>query len=814
MMHDQPDEGSGQGGDDRIETLIRRMSLAEKCALLVGDSAFTVAGCDRLGVPGWRLSDGPVGVRGMGAGDSLLVPCESALGATWDVELVRDVGVALGLEAADRHVDVLLGPTVNLHRSPLGGRHFECFSEDPELTARLAVAYISGVQSIGVAACAKHFVCNDQEHERRTIDVRVDERTLREVYLVPFEAAVRDADARTVMAAYNYVNGDHCTGHPFLIEQVLKSEWEFEGVVVSDWGAVKETVSAAAGGLDLEMPGPGLRWGGGRLAAAVERGDIAEAAIDDKARRVLRLLDWRGRLPGVTIEADEAGRERPEHRDLARRAAADSMVLVKNDGILPLRRGASVALIGSGVARTALLGGGSASLAPYREVDLLTAVRARWAGEVTHAVGVDLHRSCPTLPWEWLDGRVLVEWFDAAEPGGVAVATEERMAVANAWFAESIPFEGAGSLRLSFRFTPDRTGPARLMGGGFGPTQLFVDGALLTDNEVDGFVAGLGLRGDLRDVELEAGRTYEAVLLAQSPPTDPNPFFYVDVGVAPLDPAAEPDPVRAAVEIAAAADIAVVVVGMNSEWEAEDRDREDLALPMDQDDLVRRVAQANPRTVVVLNCGSPVEMPWIDEVPAVLLAWYPGQEGGAAITDVLVGDVDPGGRMPTTWAHDLRDTPSYQWYPGSGGVESYGEQRLVGHRWYAAKGIAPLIPFGHGLSYTSFEWGEPVLSGEGTDVVVHVPVTNVGHRIGAEVVQVYRAASGDPTDPPLQLVGFAKVRPAPGESVMATVRVGERAFSTFDVTAGTWIVRPGAHELVVAGSAVDHRVTLRHVVPG
>ena len=448
---------------------------------------------------------------------------------------------------------------------------------------------------------------------------------------------------------------------------MLKSEWEFEGVVVSDWGAVEETVSAAVGGLDLEMLGPGLRWGGGRLAAAVERGDIAEATIDDKARRVLRLLDWRGRLPGVTVEADEAGRERPEHRDLARRAAADSMVLVKNDGILPLRPGASVALIGSGVARTALLGGGSASLAPYREVDLLTAFRTAWAGDVTHAVGVDLHRCCPTLPWKWLDGRVVVEWFDAAEPGGVAVATEERVAVANAWFAESVPHKGAGSLRLSFRFTPDRTGPVRIMGGGFGPTQLFVDGALVTDNEVEGFVAGLGLRGGVRDVELEAGRTYEAVLLSRSPPTDPNPFFYVDVGVALLDPAAEPDPIREAVAIASAADIAVVVAGMNSEWEAEDRDREHLALPMGQDEFVRRVAQANPRTVVVLNCGSPVEMPWIDEVPAVLLAWYPGQEGGAAITDVLVGDVDPGGRMPTTWAHDLRDTPSHQWYPGSAG---------------------------------------------------------------------------------------------------------------------------------------------------
>jgi beta-glucosidase len=802
----------GEDDRSRIESLVDRLSLEEKCALLVGDSAFTVAGCERLDIPGWRLSDGPVGVRGMSAGNSLLFPCETALGATWDTGLMGEVGVALGLEAIDRHVDVLLGPTINLHRSPLGGRHFECFSEDPTLTAELAVAYVEGVQSVGVAACAKHLVCNDQEHERRTIDVQIDEQTLREVYLRPFEAAVRTGSVRTVMAAYNYVNGDHCTAHPFLLEEVLKGEWGFDGVVVSDWGAVKATVPPARHGLDLEMPGPGVWWGDGQLFDAVRDGEVPEGAIDDKVRRVLGLLEWRGRLPGTTVEDEEAAEERPAHRRLARRAATDSMVLVKNDGLLPLPPASSVALIGSGVARTALLGGGSASLEPYRRVDLLEAFTARWDGEVTHAVGVDLHRSCPTIPFHWLEGPVRIEWIDGLDLDGEPVLVEERLAVSNAWFAESIPFKGRGSLRLSFTFRPDRGGPARVMGAGFGPARLLVDDELVTDNEVDGFVAGLGLRGGVASVELEAGRLYSATLAAWSHPSDSTPFFYVDVGVAFEGTQDAQQLADEAVTTAAAADIAVVVVGTNSEWEAEDRDRESLALPMDQDELVRRVARANPRTVVVLNVGSPASLPWLDEVSAVLVAWYPGQEGGAAITDVLVGDAEPSGRMPTTWPHELGDTPSYQWYPGAGGVEPYGEGTLVGHRWYETHGIEPLLAFGHGGSYTTFEWGPPLLSGDRADVKVQVPVRNTGDRSGAEVVQVYLGRRDSTSARATRLAGFAKVRLAPGESAVASVVLDERSFSTYDVAARRWHVPSGPFDIVVAASAVDHRATLSHVV--
>src|SRR4051812_43663112 len=304
--------------------------------MVAGADLWSVSGCDRLGIPGWRVSDGPVGVRGRAASKALTLPSPSAMAATWDVQLVEQLGAALGAECADRDVDLLLAPTVNLQRSPRGGRHFEMFSEDPELSARMAVAYISGVQSQGVGACVKHFVANDQEHERFTIDARIDERTLREVHLRPFEAAVKEAGARSVMAAYNFVNGAHACASAELLLDLLKDEWGFDGVVLSDWDAMKATVAPARNGVDVEMPGPGRWWGNGQLEAAVLSGEVEEALVDDKVRRILDFLRWRQRLPGAATSAEARPVERPEHRALARRAAADGMVLLRNDGLLPL----------------------------------------------------------------------------------------------------------------------------------------------------------------------------------------------------------------------------------------------------------------------------------------------------------------------------------------------------------------------------------------------------------------------------------------------------------------------------------------------
>ena len=793
-----------------IDTLVGELTLAEKCALVAGDSPFTVPGLDRLGIPGWRLSDGPVGVRGISMGTGLVLPSTSAIAATWDLDLVEALGAALGDEAVDRSIDVLLGPAINLHRSPRGGRHFEYFSEDPELSARLGVAYIRGVQSRGVAACAKHFVANEQEHERTTIDTIVDERTLREVYLRPFEAAVVDGDVRTLMAAYNFVNGHHACSHPDLLQTILRDEWGFDGLVMSDWGAMKDAVLTANHGLDLEMPGPGRWWGGGALEAAVTAGEVAESSVDDKVTNILRLLDRCGRLPGETFAGDETNIERPEHRALARRAAADAIVLVKNDdSLLPLRAGQSIALIGPGAASTALFGGGSASLTPYRTTNVVDTMRERWDGDVLHEVGIDITRSAPTIPTEWLPDGIDVALF---RPGSdEPIHTDHVDGLLYVWHDDAHGLDRAPVARFEFDVVPDVSGAARIMGSGFGEVVLSVDGATVTDNRVDPFSSRLGFTAGTGTIDLVAGHRHRFVVETRPHGDEPGmPLVLLDVGIAPLPGTDAASAIDAAADAAAAADVAVVVVGSSNEWEAEARDRDDLSLPVGQDELVRRVVAANPRTIVVVNSGGPMLLPWLDDVPAALVAWYPGQEGCAAITDVLVGDAEPGGRMPTTWARDERDTPSFLHYPGEAGEVRYGEERWVGHRWYDARGIDPLIPFGHGGSYTTFEWAAPRVDGTGTKRTIEVDVANTGTRPGSDVVQVYVEPIDPSTARPVRhLAGFAKVHLDPGAHATATVTLDDVAFRRWDVAASKWVVDPGSYDLVVAASAVDLRSRIR-----
>jgi beta-glucosidase len=788
--------------------LVAQMTLEEKCAMVAGEGAWIVPGCERLGIPEWCLSDGPVGARGRAMGPGLVVLGPSAISATWDTALVGEIGVALGIEGNDRKIDVLLAPTVNLHRSPRGGRHFESYSEDPELSSRIGVAYINGVQSQGIGACAKHFVANDQEFERFTIDVDVDERSLREIYLPPFEAAVKEAGVRSVMGAYNFVNGDHACAHPDLLVGVLKEEWGFDGFVVSDWGAIKETVAPALHGLDLEMPGPGRWWGrDGQLKAAVENGEVPEALIDDKVRRIVGFLEWRGRI-GAETDHDEASIDRPEHRELARTAAAASMVLVKNEGsALPLASSGTVALIGPGVAETAMLGGGSASLAPQRTTNVLDSMTERLGDRlVGTAPGIDMRRKAAAVPAEWIgEGGVSFEMYDGIGFDGELFDTHTRASAFNVWFGDNWPKgRDTMSVRLSFEMTPTSTGRHRFCALGFAHAQLFVDDVLVADNDVNRFSGGLGQHGGDGYMDLEAGRTYR-VRMDHAPKERGQWVCTVDVGVELADVDREQS-IADAAALAGRVDTAVVVVGSSSEWESEGADRESIDLPNGQDDLVAAVVAANPNTVVVLNCGAPMTLPWLDDVPAALIAWYPGQEAGEAIADVLMGDAEPGGRMPTSWARDERETPSFLNYPGEAGVVRYGEGIFVGYRWYDARNIEPMIPFGHGGSYTTFAWGEPTVTGAGVDVVVEVPVTNTGDRQGSEVVQVYVAPEEHVVArPEKELAGFAKLSLAPGETGVARVTLKERSFARWDVETHGWLVDPGEYSLVVAASAVDVR---------
>ncbi len=653
-----------------------------------------------------------------------------------------------------------------------------------------------------MGACIKHYVANDQEHERFTISADVDDRTLRELYLRPFEDAVVRAGVWGVMGAYNFVNGVHACAHPELLQGVLKGEWGFGGLVVSDWGALKDGVGPGRYGLDLEMPGPGAFFGGGRLAELVRAGQVPEAEVEDKARRILRFLDWCGALDGT--ESTEAELDTPEQRDVARRAATASMVLLANDGVLPLDPSTvgSVAVIGPNAAETAALGGGSATVTPYYTVSVLDGLRTRLGDgvDVRHEAGCSIHRAVPVLADDLLgDERFTVEVFanGTVEPVNVLTGQPPQ------GFLGPDAFGGAEPpLRVVGRgtFVVPETGTWRLSGGGLHHVRMSVDGEPATDNMAPGAVnAGLGNHAGLAERVLEAGQVVDLRFEYEMPPGIPVVLYAIGAGLLGDDPAAEAEQqLAAAVDAAREADVAVVVVGMSDEWESEGADRFDLVLPGEQDELVRRVAAVNPRTVVVHNSGSPMAMPWAGDVAAIVQAWYPGQEGGNAVADVLVGDADAAGRMPTTWPKRIEDTPAYDWYPGEDGHVRYGEGLLIGHRWYEAQGIEPQWAFGHGLSYTTFDWADA----EATAERAQVTVTNTGDRAGVEIVQAYVAALDRPVDgPPQVLAGFAKVALDPGQSAAVAIELSPAAFRRWDADAGAWVTDPGRYEVRLARSS-------------
>jgi beta-glucosidase len=814
-----------------VDALVGELTLEEKARLTTGRDAWSTAGIERAGIPPVRVTDGPNGARGaavLGAGEATAacVPCGSALGATWNPELIERVGVLLGEETRTRGCRILLAPTVNLHRSPLAGRNFECFSEDPLLSGRAAAAYVRGVQSCGVGVTVKHLVGNEAETERYTMSSVIDPRALRELYLVPFELAVKEGGALGVMTSYNRVNGGYCSEDTELLTAILREEWGFTGFVVSDWYAIGTTVGSASAGLDLEMPGPG-RIFGPALASAVERGELDEAVVDAQVRRLLGAFDALGAL-GDPAEQEERYEDRPEHRALAREAATESMVLLRNETVLPLDPSAlrSLAVIGPNAARAQLMGGGSAKLRPYYRVSPLEAIRERFAGiEVRHERGAAIDRTAPELPL-----RFAYELFAGLEREGEPVRRAEREDGMLMFFRapEEVPDSQAFSMRATASFTAEDPGTHTFSLVQAGHARLLVDGGVVVDGVTDPPPPGGEFFGMASDeltgtVELAAGQTVELVLEWASR-GDTSDLLGAKVGHRPPTP---DDLLERAVAAAADADAAIVVVGTNDDWESEGRDRESMDLPGTQDELVERVLAANPRTVVVVNAGSPVTLPWAERAPAILDVWFGGQEMAAGLAAVLAGDAEPAGRLPTTFPVLCEHNPSHGNFPGENSEVRYGEGVLVGYRWYDARRLPTRFPFGHGLSYTTFALGAPRVSGR-DPVVVEVDVTNTGQRRGAEVVQCYVAPLAPRlVRPPKELKAFAKAWLDAGETQTVRLELGERAFaywdpgdpdraalqsrlaeSPFTLEAGDagdpgWRADPGRYELHIGRSAAD-----------
>ena len=817
---------------ERLEALVRSISIEDRARLTAGIDAWHAAGLDSIGLGPMLTLDGPNGVRDkvfeIGS-SATCTPCGTGLGATWDVDLVAEVAARIGAEAKRAGVSYMLGPVINLVRSPLAGRDFECYSEDPQLTADLGAAYVVGMQSQGVAACPKHFVANDSEDHRTTVNCIVDERTLREVYLLPFEAVARSG-AWSMMAAYNRVNGVHASRNRDLVGGILREEWGWDGVLMSDWEATHDTVDDANAGLDLEMPGPPRHFGPA-LADAVRRGDVAEETLNSAAMRILELAARVGALPVVAgplpsplpksdppkamLLSDAAGAA------LVRRAAAESFVLLANDGILPLSPGHlhRIAVVGPNAARPCIQGGGAANItAPY-EISPLEGLRAALPAsiEVAHEPGCSIELFLPPLvrmDVTDLDGRpgLTIEFFRGQELAGDPVARYNVQSSQLEMFG-GLPVglvQNDFSARLSGWLTPRVSGTHKVALRGLGGRRLFVDGVQATDDWTE--PAGIDVPTALFEGK-EKGGTFEfeagkRVLIAAETHSVTHAPSLLSIGCAEPEAA---DAMERAVAAAATAEVAVVVVGTDTVWESEGRDRKNTTLPGRQDELVRRVAAVNDNTIVVVNAGCPMELPWADEVQAIVYAWLPGQEFGHALADVLLGRAEPGGRLPVTIARAAADFPAYDTRPGPDGELVYKEGVNVGYRGFDVAGVEPRFPFGHGLGYTTFEYDSMSLSSDGLadgePLELRIKLRNAGTRTGKEVVQVYVAdLQSSVARPPRELKGFAVVRLKAGEAAELVLALEDRDLAYWDVERHSWRIEPGRFEIQVGHSSRDIRL--------
>ncbi|MPY80032.1 MAG: glycosyl hydrolase [Actinophytocola sp.] len=817
-------------GDVRIDVwqYTRSLTLEQKVRMLTGADFWSLHPEPAAGLRRLVVSDGPAGVRGESWDErdpSANVPSPTALAATWDPERIERVGGLLAEEARRKGVDVLLAPTVNLHRTPHGGRHFECFSEDPLLTAAMGTAYVQGVQARGVGATVKHFVANDSETERLTLDARIDERALRELYLAPFETIVREGGAWAVMAAYNGVNGTTMTESPMLRE-ILKQEWGFDGVVMSDWFAARSLAAAGPGLLDLVMPGPAGPWGEA-LVDAVRAGKVPESAVDDKVMRILRLAARVGALDGIASAVRDVPGGYADVGAELRAAAAAGFVLASNTGsMLPLDvTGLSrVAVLGANASVARTLGGGSATVAPPYVVSPLDGIRTAVGDdvEVVHGAGGRTSGRVPTAQAGSLtapdgsNGALEVRFLDTA---GNLLTRQQRHATTLLWsgvIADGIGVRDVAAIEVHASFCAPQPGRYLVGGSGLGRFTLTADDATVHE-EVTSLADGADVvEGMMRPpqavttLDLAEGQEVDLVLRYE-PGAVEHGFGEAEVAMLALqlnigldsDDDAE---LEHAVRQAAESDVAVVVVGTTEEVESEGFDRTTLALPGRQDELVRRVAEVNLRTVVVVNAGAPVLLPWADDVAAVLIAWFPGQEFGNALADVLLGIVEPGGRLPMTWPREEAGHPSVT--PVEGTLP-YDEGIFVGYRAYERDGRKPRYAFGHGLGYTEWSYEDvSVLADQNAagGFALTVRLRNTGGRPGREVVQVYASRPDSAVERPRRwLAGFATVDAESGEVADVDITVPARALAHWDTTTG-WTVEPGDYRLEVGRSLADLRL--------
>ncbi|MGO4103673.1 beta-glucosidase [Leifsonia sp. YAF41] len=797
--------------------------LHERIRLLTGATSWTLHPFPEANLRSLVLSDGPIGVRGVDEDErpSAQMPSPSAVAATWDVELVARLGELTAQEAKRKGVDVVLAPVLNLQRTPVGGRHFEAYSEDPFLTGVIATRLIAATQSFGVAMCAKHFLGNESETDRTTYIARIPEQALREVYLAPFERAVRVGHVWSVMSAYNQVDDGiqiaPATEHGSLINDLLKGEWGFDGVVVSDWLATNSTVASAIGGLDLVMPGPDGPWGQA-LEAAVAEGLIDESVIDDKVERVVRL----GRRVGATLPAAAAVDENlptdAATRHLLRETIARSTVVLRNNGTLPLSPSSTetIALIGPNAIEPFVQGGGSAFVTPPYASTPEAALRSalpnasitihRGGAGRRHARAID--PDLVTTP----DGRAgysLTFLDEAGTPVGAPIVVP-----ADEGWNRGAP-ESATSAHIEALVTLRTTGPHNIDVGVAGAHSVRFNGETVSESPTvadhDIILDSSANNPDGPVVRVDVGDAPRQVLIESTQQVvDAGAYGrFVRFVLRHDDVASDIDTeIDEAVAAARQADLAIVIVGTNEETESEGWDRSTLALPARQNELVDRVVAANPNTVVIVNAGAPVILPWLDRVAAVLWWWLPGQEAGNGLADALLGVTEPSGRLPWTLPADESDVPVPDGRPRDGVIE-YSEGIHVGYRGWDKLGRKPAREFGFGLGYGTWRYDDLHVSGSPEGVQVRVTVTNTSTRDAREIVQVYLEAPGSSTDRPLRwLAGFTIADVGAGSSAVVDVDVDRRAFEIWNVDRHRWEIPDGAYVFHAGRSSRDLRQTI------
>jgi len=792
-----------QNVDARVDELLGKMTLEEKIDLLSGRRGFYTAAIERLGIPAMKMADGPMGVRNYGP--STAFPAGVGLAATWDTEMTRKIGVAMGQDARARGVNILLAPAVNINRVPVNGRNFEYFGEDPYLAGQAAVGFIQGVQSQGVIATVKHFALNNQEYQRNTISSEVDERTIQEIYLPAFKAAVQQGKVWAVMCSYNKINGIYASANEMLETEILKKDWGFRGMVMSDWGAAHDGIADALAGLDLEMPS-GKFMNRETLVPAVKSGQVPESVIDDKVRRILRaaismgFFDRAADTVGAPLYSGESSR-------VALEGARESIVLLKNSNhTLPLDRKEihSIAVFGPNAHPAVDVGGGSARVVPFRDMSVMnalagTGLRVDYAPFATQEARSVAGRS----QFEADEGGAAGlngEYFASADFSGTPLLKRRDRQITFARFNDVFTQSTAGgySVRWNGFVAPGESGEYVFLIRVTSGVRLTVDGKTVVDawdnkSQTD-FNATVRLeKNRAAPVRLEIHGTGAAgggggIQFGWE--LKPTNTFPVESALAAKD------------------DAAVVCIGFNADTESEGFDRT-FELPAGQRELISAIARANKRTIVVINSGGGVEMsPWVDSAGAVLEAWYTGQESGTAIAEIIFGTVNPSGKLPSSFERNSGDSAADANYPGSEGKVFYKEGIFVGYRGFDRSEVKPLFPFGYGLSYTTFAYDGLRVDKDGANFHVRFSVRNTGTRIGAEVAEVYVQPVNPKVERPVkELKGFARVELLMGTGKNVSVNLDRPAFAYYDVVTHAWKVDSGEYKILVGSSSTDIRLT-------